>query len=98
MNRFFRSAFFPLIVIVLLVWLASETLFPKTTKATKVTYSQLQADVRATPNKFEEILFNPNKRAIIATLKAEKESTSRARSPSTTRATSRSFSSRGCSS
>ncbi len=73
MNRFFRSAFFPLIVIVLLVWLASETLF-NTTKATKVTYSELQADVRATPNKFEEILFDPNKRAIIATLKAEKES------------------------
>ena len=32
MNRFFRSAFFPLIVIVLLVWLASETLFPKGTE------------------------------------------------------------------
>ena len=29
MNRFFRSAFFPLIVIVLLVWLASQTLIPK---------------------------------------------------------------------
>ena len=28
-NRFFRSAFFPLIVIVLLVWLASQTLIPK---------------------------------------------------------------------
>ena len=29
MNRFFRSALFPLIVIVLLVYLASQTLIPK---------------------------------------------------------------------
>ena len=35
MNRFFRSAFFPLIVIVLLVWLASQTLIPKSNNARK---------------------------------------------------------------
>ena len=36
MNRFFRSAFFPLVVIVLLVWLASQTLIPKhAARATK---------------------------------------------------------------
>ena len=29
MNRFFRSALFPLIVIVLLVYLASQTLIPR---------------------------------------------------------------------
>ena len=34
MNRFFRSALFPLIVIVLLVYLASQTLIPKS-KATE---------------------------------------------------------------
>ncbi len=73
MNRFFRSAFFPLIVIVLLVWLASETLFPKSQKAEKVTYSQLQSQVRTAPNTFEEVLFDPNKRAITATLKGEKK-------------------------
>ena len=29
MNRFFRSALFPLVVIVLLVYLASQTLIPR---------------------------------------------------------------------
>jgi cell division protease FtsH len=72
-NRFFRSAFFPLIVIVLLVWLASETLFPKSNKSAKVTYSELQQQVRETPDKFVQILFDPNKRAIVATLKPEED-------------------------
>ena len=43
MNRFFRSAFFPLIVIVLLVWLASQTLMPKSNKSAKRTTSQVMA-------------------------------------------------------
>jgi cell division protease FtsH len=72
-NRFFRSAFFPLIVIVLLVWLASETLFPKSNKSAKVTYSELQQQVRETPDKFVQILFDPNKRAIVATMKPEED-------------------------
>src|SRR3972149_6742790 len=41
MNRFFRSALFPLIVIVLLVYLASLTLIPRRAAEKKVTYSQL---------------------------------------------------------
>ena len=46
MNRFFRSAFFPLIVIVLLVWLASQTLIPKSNHAVKgVSYSALQGQI-----------------------------------------------------
>ena len=69
MNRFFRSAFFPLIVIVLLVWLASETLFPKSTKSAKMTSSELQHDIRRNPEKFEEVIFDPNKRSITATLR-----------------------------
>ncbi len=40
MNRFFRSALFPLIVIVLLVWLASQTLIPRRDDADKFTYSR----------------------------------------------------------
>ena len=40
MNRFFRSAFFPLLVIVLLVWLASQTLIPKSSSAHKLTTSR----------------------------------------------------------
>ena len=47
MNRFFRSALFPLIVIVLLVYLASQTLM-KGEKQEKVTYSELQTQVERT--------------------------------------------------
>ena len=46
MNRFFRSAFFPLIVIVLLVWLASQTLIPKHNNTRPgVTYSSLRKEI-----------------------------------------------------
>ena len=58
MNRFFRSAFFPLIVIVLLVWLASQTLIPKHSHTAQRTYSQLQQDIRQNPSGFESILSN----------------------------------------
>jgi cell division protease FtsH len=69
MNRFFRSAFFPLIVIVLLVWLASQTLIPKSSHAVKgVTYSGLQAKIVSNPGDFKQVLFNPAKRSITATL------------------------------
>jgi cell division protease FtsH len=68
-NRFFRSAFFPLIVIVLLVWLASQTLIPKSSHALKgVTYSQLQTKIAADPSAIKQVEFNPGKRAITATL------------------------------
>ena len=40
MSRFFRSALFPLIVIVLLVYLATQTLMPgRSDEAEKLTYS-----------------------------------------------------------
>ena len=39
-NRFFRSALFPLIVIVLLVYLASQTLIPRKDAQDKVSYSE----------------------------------------------------------
>ena len=47
MNRFFRSALFPLVVIVLLVYLASQTLIPHGKAARKVTYSGLIQDVKS---------------------------------------------------
>jgi cell division protease FtsH len=59
MNRFFRSALFPLIVIVLLVYLASQTLM-KQEKSEKVTYSQLQEQVRTDSQSIQEIVINPN--------------------------------------
>ncbi|HVV59702.1 MAG TPA: ATP-dependent zinc metalloprotease FtsH [Gaiellaceae bacterium] len=61
MNRFFRSAFFPLIVIVLLVWLASQTLIPKSHHSKKQTTSQVLATVRDHPNSINEVDFTPGK-------------------------------------
>jgi cell division protease FtsH len=63
MNRFFRSALFPLIVIVLLVYLASQTFMNEKPKE-KVTYSELKADVRQNPGQFKEIIANPNKQQL----------------------------------
>jgi cell division protease FtsH len=60
MNRFFRSALFPLIVIVLLVYLASQTLMREEQKE-KVTYSQLQGQVRSGQPGIKGIVINPTK-------------------------------------
>ena len=45
MNRFFRSALFPLVVIVLLVWLASQTLIPHGKSTARAHYSDFLAAV-----------------------------------------------------
>ena len=74
MNRFFRSAFFPLIVIVLLVWLASQTLIPKNHHTQKQTYSGLRQAIQTNPGQFKSVEFNPSKRQITATL-ADQNST-----------------------
>jgi cell division protease FtsH len=76
-NRFFRSAFFPLIVIVLLVWLASQTLISKHGHAYKEvqTYSQLKTLVKDKPSQIHEIVFNPGKRSITAKLNSPPDST-----------------------
>ena len=49
MNRFFRSALFPLIVIVLLVYLASQTLIHPSKSTEKQTYSSLIQLVKNDP-------------------------------------------------
>jgi cell division protease FtsH len=67
MNRFFRSALFPLIVIVLLVYLASQTLMGSEPKE-KVTYSQLQQRVETNPDQFKEIVANPSKQELTVEL------------------------------
>jgi cell division protease FtsH len=69
LSRFFRSALFPLIVIVLLVYLASQTLLPRSEEAQKITYSELIALVEDEPNSVEEVLFKPKGREIEATLR-----------------------------
>jgi cell division protease FtsH len=66
MNRFFRSALFPLVVIVLLVYLASQTLIPRRDSEQKMTYSQLISETKA--GNVSEVLFTPNRRRINATL------------------------------
>ena len=66
MNRFFRSALFPLVVIVLLVYLASQTLMPRGDSSEKMTYSQL---IQATKNgDVSEVTFTPNRQSITAVL------------------------------
>jgi cell division protease FtsH len=69
LNRFFRSALFPLIVIVLLVFLASRTLLPGGSNDTqKMTYSQLITKVETDPTSIKSVLFVPKSREIQAEL------------------------------
>jgi len=68
-NRFFRSALFPLFVIVLLVYLASQTLIPHSKSAKKVTYSEFIAHVDS--KDVDQVLFTPSKRAISFTIPSE---------------------------
>jgi cell division protease FtsH len=65
-NRLFRSALFPLIVIVLLVYLASQTLIPKRGNEQKVTYSELIRETKA--GNVSEVVFTPTRQQINATL------------------------------
>jgi cell division protease FtsH len=64
MNRFFRSALFPLIVIVLLVYLASQTLMHGSKKEAKLTYSALIQQVQSQPRSVKDANFDPNKQSI----------------------------------
>jgi cell division protease FtsH len=61
-NRFFRSALFPLFVIVLLVYLASQTLIPHGKSAQKLTLSQFTQ--RVDQGEVQSAEFTPSKRAI----------------------------------
>src|SRR4029450_757320 len=72
-NRFFRSALFPLVIIAALVWLALQTLGDHGEKSAKMTLSQVQKEINAcVPDgacKFQEIVFNPNKQELKYKLK-----------------------------
>jgi cell division protease FtsH len=67
-NRFFRSALFPLIIIVVLAYLAMNTLTGDDRKREKVTYSELIAKVESDPTSFKEVVFDPRKNGVTATL------------------------------
>jgi cell division protease FtsH len=74
-NRFFRSALFPLIILVVLAWVAVNTLTGDDGKVEEITYSQLRADVAQSPERFEQILFVPRKNEIQAKLRGQEEQT-----------------------
>jgi cell division protease FtsH len=63
-NRFFRSALFPLVVIVLLVYLASQTLIPHKSTTKKETYSDVINLVQTQPGTIKLVTFDPSKRQI----------------------------------
>jgi cell division protease FtsH len=73
-NRFFRSALFPLVIIAALVWLALQTLGGHTPATSKLTLSQVQQKIEACNTSgssgcdFSSIVFNPNKQALNYTL------------------------------
>ncbi|MGH3131117.1 MAG: ATP-dependent zinc metalloprotease FtsH [Gaiellaceae bacterium] len=74
MNRFFRSALFPLIIIVVLAYLAMQTLTGSDKKAEKATYSELILLVEGPrSDEIEQVLFEPRKQQITATLKGPDE-------------------------
>jgi cell division protease FtsH len=60
-NRFFRSALFPLIVIVLLVYLASQTLIPHSKGAQKKTLSDVYQLIQTQPGSIKTAVFSPSK-------------------------------------
>jgi cell division protease FtsH len=74
-NRFFRSALFPLVIIAALVWLALQTLSGNSAPTSKLTLSQVQQQIEACNTdatsgcEFTSIVFNPNKQALNYTLK-----------------------------
>ncbi len=74
MNRFFRSALFPLIVIVLLVYLASQALIGRGEKRTSLTTSQFVDRVQTQPTSLRNVVFAPNKRQVNYELNGEKGS------------------------
>jgi cell division protease FtsH len=65
-NRFFRSALFPLFVIVLLVYLASQTLIPHGKSEKKVQYSDFLNDARR--GDVSNVVFSPGKHSISFTI------------------------------
>ena len=68
MNRFFRSALFPLIIIAALVWLALQTLGSHGQKTTQATTSQVYHLVQTDPGSITQpVTIDPNKQAITAT-------------------------------
>jgi cell division protease FtsH len=63
-NRFFRSALFPLIVIAALVWLAIQTLSGHSHKTEKATLSEVQQRITSNSSSIRDAQFAPSKREL----------------------------------
>ncbi len=61
MNRFFRSALFPLVIIAALVWLALQTLGGHGQKTEKSTTSEVIQLIQKDPGSIKNVVINPNK-------------------------------------
>jgi cell division protease FtsH len=64
LNRFFRSALFPLIVIAAVVWLATMTLRGHGQKTEHKTLSEALTLIREQPGSISEAVVNPNKQEL----------------------------------
>jgi cell division protease FtsH len=60
-NRFFRSALFPLVIIAVLVWLALQTLGGSHQKVVKRTTSQVIQQIENNPGTIHKVVISPNK-------------------------------------
>ncbi len=76
MNRFFRSALFPLFVIVLLVYLASQTLIKHSGNEKSISTSQFINFARS--GQVDNVVFNPTKRAITFSITKGPDATKKA--------------------
>ena len=65
MDRISRSALFPLIVIVLLVYLASQTLLTDEPSKTKVPYSRVVQTVRNDPASIDRVVLRENRGVVV---------------------------------
>ncbi|HEU5477193.1 MAG TPA: hypothetical protein VFU64_05100, partial [Gaiellaceae bacterium] len=74
MNRFFRSALFPLVIIAALVWLALQTLGTHGTKSAPYTTYQFIHAVKTTPASVQDVVIDPNKQSITAEVNGNKKS------------------------
>jgi cell division protease FtsH len=68
LNRFFRSALFPLIIIAALVWLALQTLGGGGAKTTAWTTSKAIQQIRDHPEEVSLVTVDPNKQSLTLTV------------------------------
>jgi len=74
-NRFLRSALFPVVVITLIVWLGTQTLIGNRHPAKKETYSEAIGLVQTHPENIREVIFKPSKRQVEFDLENEQKFT-----------------------